>query len=419
MSTTTTKTTTIQTTTTDTDVNTTDADTVLLPAQARGEGTSTHSSEARVAALLDAGAVLPAGTTGREDADALTARTYTHTALGDRPVVRLVPGTLGEAEDLALEFLGLARTDETHVVGQVRRETLGFPAWALVNDPANGHHALALVKDIERLGRQARSRAGALTVKALRQYVRDLVARLAPANAWAQFRRLLVERCAAGMPPYAALPQDVRALVKAAGLDRESAERELVADLIGSPGIVRAPASFWTAYRPALVTLARREPSVRARLLGFFPETFSESGRVTEAEHDWLVLLADSGAEDLLTALPATSASSAVSDPSVSPADWIGRWEAHRRRNRATSGRSRQTLDLVARMADRLHADGRPVELFQGRWQRTADLDLLDLCLASGIPVAEPDDTDTGARQGHGVPLGSWLTDTEPGARDL
>ncbi|MEU2411851.1 hypothetical protein FKO01_57775 [Mesorhizobium sp. B2-3-3] len=494
MSTTTTKTTTIQTTTTGTDVNTTDADTVLLPAQARGEGTSTHSSEARVAALLDAGAVLPAGTTGREDADALTARTYTHTALGDRPVVRLVPGTLGEAEDLALEFLGLARTDETHVVGQVRRETLGFPAWALVNDPANGHHALALVKDIERLGRQARSRAGAakegfdalgtrlgravphflptyyeqvarlflqaentnyaasffgkareaervhglvvdedrqravflefafagaLTVKALRQYVRDLVARLAPANAWAQFRRLLVERCAAGMPPYAALPQDVRALVKAAGLDRESAERELVADLIGSPGIVRAPASFWTAYRPALVTLARREPSVRARLLGFFPETFSESGRVTEAEHDWLVLLADSGAEDLLTALPATSASSAVSDPSVSPADWIGRWEAHRRRNRATSGRSRQTLDLVARMADRLRADGRPVELFQGRWQRTADLDLLDLCLASGIPVAEPDDTDTGARQGHGVPLGSWLTDTEPGARDL
>ena len=433
MSTTTTKTTTIQTTTTGTDVNTTDADTVLLPAQARGEGTSTHSSEARVAALLDAGAVLPAGTTGREDADALTARTYTHTALGDRPVVRLVPGTLGEAEDLALEFLGLARTDETHVVGQVRRETLGFPAWALVNDPANGHHALALVKDIERLGRQARSRAGAakegfdalgtrlgravphflptyyeqvarlflqaentsyaasffgkareaervhglvvdedrqravflefafagaLTVKALRQYVRDLVARLAPANAWAQFRRLLVERCAAGMPPYAALPQDVRALVKAAGLDRESAERELVADLIGSPGIVRAPASFWTAYRPALVTLARREPSVRARLLGFFPETFSESGRVTEAEHDWLVLLADSGAEDLLTALPATSASSAVSDPSVSPADWIGRWEAHRRRNRATSGRSRQTLDLVARMADRLRADG-------------------------------------------------------------
>ncbi|MER6153518.1 hypothetical protein [Streptomyces hirsutus] len=484
----------MSTTTTNTNANTTAAGAAFLPAQAGGESTSTPAAEARVAALLDAGTILPVGTTDRDDADALTARTYTHTALGDRPVVRLVPGTLGEAEDLALEFLGLARTAETPVVGQVRRETLGFPAWALVNDPANGHHALALVKDIERLGRQARSRAGAakegfdalgtrlgravphflptyyeqvarlflqaenstyaasffgkareaervhglvvdedrqravflefafagaLTVKALRQYVRDLVARLAPADAWAQFRRLLVERCAAGMPPYAALPQDVRALVKAAGLDREAAERELVADLIGSPGVVRAPASFWATYRSALIALARRDAAVRARLLGFFPETFSESGRDTDGEPGWLALLAESGAEDLLTALPDTSDSAAPGDPSVSPADWIARWEAHRRRNRVTSGRSPQTLDLAARMANRLRADGRPVELFQGRWQRTADLDLLDLCLASGIPVAEPDDQDTGTAQGPGVPLGSWLTDTAPGARDL
>ncbi|MFJ8885555.1 hypothetical protein ACIRJR_19390 [Streptomyces sp. NPDC102402] len=495
----------MNTTTTNTTLNTapadrTTADTTAsaaasLPAQARPADASTPGAEARAAALLDAGAVLPAGTTRRDDADALTARTYTHTALGDRPVVRLVPGTLGEAEDLALEFLGLARTAEAPVVGQVRRETLGFPAWALVNDPANGHHALALVKDIERLGRQARTRAGAakegfdalgtrlgravphflptyceqvarlfleaenttyaasffgkareaervhglavdedrqravflefafagaLTVKALRQYVRDLVARLEPADAWAQFRRLLVERCAAGMPPYAALPQDVRALVKAAGLDRDAAEGELVADLVGSPGIVRAPASFWTAYRSALVTLAQRDAAVRARLLGFFPETFSETGRETDGEHGWLALLAESGAEGLLTALPAASGPAAPGDPSaVSPADWLARWEGHRRRNRATPGRSPQTLDLAGRMAGRLRADGRPVELFQGRWQRTADLDLLDLCLASGVPVAEPDDEDTRTAQRPGVALGPWLTDTAPGARDL
>jgi len=484
----------MSTMTTNTEANTTAPGAAVLPAQARGGNTSTLAAEARAAGLLEAGAILPVGTTEREDADALTARTYTHTALGDRPVVRLVPGTLGEAEDLALEFLGLARTAEAPVVGQVRRETLGFPAWALVNDPANGHHALALVKDIERLGRQARTRAGAakegfdalgtrlgravphflptyyeqvarlflqaentayaasffgkareaervhglvvdedrqravflefafvgaLTVKALRQYVRDLVDRLAPADAWAQFRRLLVERCAAGMPPYAALPQDVRTLVKAAGLDRETAERELVADLIGSPGVVRAPASFWAAYRPALIALARRDATVRARLLGFFPETFGESGRDADGESGWLALLAESGAEDLLTALPDTSESASPSDPSVSPADWLARWEAHRRRNRVTSGRSPQTLDLAARMADRLRADERPVELFQGRWQRTADLDLLDLCLASGVPVAEPDDQDRGTAQSTGVPLGPWLSDTASGARDL
>ncbi|MFD4024536.1 hypothetical protein ACFWRV_13570 [Streptomyces sp. NPDC058576] len=487
--------------TTNTEANTTAAGSAPLPVQNRGRSASALADEARAATLLDAGAILPAGTTDRDDADTLTARTYTHTALGDRPVVRLVPGTLGEAEDLALEFLGLARTADAPVVGQVRRETLGFPAWALVNDPANGHHALALVKDIERLGRQAKTRAGAakegfdelgtrlgravphflptfyeqvarlflqaenptyaasffgkareaervhglvvdedrqravflefalagaLTVKALRQYVRDLVARLAPADAWAQFRRLLVERCAAGMPPYAALPQDVRTLVKAAGLDRESAERELVADLIASPGVVRAPASFWATYGSALIALARTDASVRARLLGFFPETFSESGRDTDGESGWLALLTESGAEDLLTALPGasdqtSSASAGPLDASISPADWLARWEAYRRRNRATSGRSPRTLDLAARMADRLRADGRPVELFQGRWQRTADLDLLDLCLASGVSVAEPDDEETGRGHGrsHGFSLGQWLADDTPGRRDL
>ncbi|MGW3299834.1 hypothetical protein [Streptomyces rubiginosohelvolus] len=479
--------------TTNTEANTAATGSTALPAQNRGRSASALAAEARAASLLDAGAILPAGTTDRDDADTLTARTYTHTALGDRAVVRLVPGTLGEAEDLALEFLGLARAAEAPVVGQVRRETLGFPAWALVNDPANGHHALALVKDIERLGRQAKTRAGAakegfdelgtrlgravphflptyyeqvarlflqaenatyaasffgkareaervhglvvdedrqravflefalagaLTVKALRQYVRDLVARLAPADAWGQFRRLLVERCAAGMPPYAALPQDVRTLVKAAGLDRESAERELVADLIGSPGVVRAPASFWTTYGSALTALAREDVSVRARLLGFFPETFSENGRDTDGESGWLALLADSGAEELLTAHPA---SSDPADTAVSPADWLARWEAYRRRNRATSGRSPRTLDLTARMTDRLRADGRPVELFQGRWQPTADLDLLDLCLASGVPVAEPDDADTARGHGrsNGFALGQWLADDEPGQRDL
>ncbi|MEU1086008.1 hypothetical protein ACFYPN_17125 [Streptomyces sp. NPDC005576] len=486
----------MSTTTTYTHANTVVEGGAVVTARTRGGNTSTPADDARAAALLDAGAVLPVATTDREDADALTARTYTHTALGDRPVVRLVPGTLGEAEDLALEFLGLARTAEAPVVGQVRRETLGFPAWALVNDPANGHHALALVKDIERLGRQAKTRAGAakegfdalgtrlgravphflptyyeqvarlflqaenttyaasffgkareaervhglavdedrqravflefafagaLTVKALRQYVRDLVARLGAVDAWTQFRRLLVERCAAGMPPYAALPQDVRALVKAAGLDREAAERELVADLIGSPGVVRAPASFWTTYRSALIALARQDASVRVRLLGFFPETSGESGHDTDGEPGWLALLTESGAEDLLTALPDTSddVPGDSTAPSVSPADWLARWEGHRRRHRVTSGRSPQTLDLAARMAERLRADGRPVELFQGRWQSTADLDLLDLCLASGVPVAEPDDRGARTARSGGLPLGQWLTDTAPGARDL
>ncbi|OSZ56805.1 hypothetical protein OQI_30935, partial [Streptomyces pharetrae CZA14] len=329
--------------------------------------------EATAAALLDAGAVLPPGTRDREDADVLTVRTYTHPALDERTIVRLVPGTLGEAEDLAMDFLGLVRDPRIREVGQVRRETLGFPAWALVNDPANGHHALALVKDVERLARQAKSRpgtakegfealgerlgravphflptfyeqaarvflqhenttyaaaffgkardaervhaltvdeerqravflefafAGALTVKALKEHVKDLSARLSPAEAWAQYRQLTVERCAAGMPPYASLPQDARALIKAAGLNRVTEECALVADLLASPAAVRAPASFWNTYRATLVVLAGQRPAVRARLLEIMPAGL---GRSTEDDEFWLALLAETGADGLLT----------------------------------------------------------------------------------------------------------------------
>lgn len=302
--------------------------------------------------------MLPPGSTTREDADTLTVRRYTHPALDDRQIVRLVPGTLGEAEDLALDFLGLTRDPETPEVGQVRRETLGFPAWALVNDPANGHHALALVKDVERLARQAKSRpgnakdgfealgtrlgravphflptfyeqaarvflqhenttyasaffgkareaervhalkvdeerqravflefafAGALTVKALKEHVRALAARLHAAEAWAQFRQLTVERCAAGMPPYASLPQDARGLIKAAGLDRVTEECGLVADLLASPAAVRAPASFWNAYRATLAVLAEQRPQVRERLLEIIAVAWGVPSRTTSS----------------------------------------------------------------------------------------------------------------------------------------
>ncbi|MFE9450315.1 hypothetical protein [Streptomyces sp. NPDC006739] len=441
---------------------------------------TTGYDEAASAALLDAGAVLPPGSTAREDADVLTVRTYTHPALDGRQVVRLVPGTLGEAEDLALEFLGLAREPRAPEVGQVRRETLGFPAWALVNDPANGHHALALVKDVERLARQAKSRpgnakegfealgerlgravphflptfyeqaarvflryenttyaaaffgkareaervhalpvdeerqrsvhlefafAGALTVKALKEHVKDLSRRLEPALAWAQFRQLTVERCAAGMAPYASLPQDARGLIKAASLDRVTEECALVADLIASPAAVRAPASFWNTYRAVLPVLAERRPEVRARLLEIMP---SGLGREVEDDEFWLALLAQSGAERLLTDAEAGA------EYGVDPADWLTRWAAFRKHGGSVSHRSPATLGLVARMAPRLRAGARPVDLFTGRWHAGADLDLLDLCVAEGVPLAVP-----GAEVNVHLALGSWLKDTRADERDL
>ncbi|MDT0320742.1 hypothetical protein [Streptomyces millisiae] len=426
---------------------------------------------------LEAGAILLPGSHDGADADGLTARTYTHPVLDDRRIVRLVPETLGEAEDLALDFLGLRREGEAPVVGQVRRETLGFPAWALVNDPANGHHALALVRDIERLARlagpragqardgfeelgerlarsvphflptyyeqaaraflaaentryaaaffgrartaerahglpvdEARQRAvflefafaGALTAKELKEHVRDLSRRLPAAEAWAEFRRLTVERCAAGLAPYASFPQDSRRLIRAAGLDVAAEERAVLAELLDSPALVRAPRSFWTGYREALAALGRERPEIRRRLIEIIPSSLAAED---EGDTLWLSLLAETGADALLTAQgPA---------PEVDAADWLSRWAAHLSRGWRGPRHSPASYALVRRMAPRLRADGRPVTIAQATgWRGGTDLELLDLCLAEGVPVADPPPRLR-------LDLTSWLGAPEADRRDL
>ncbi|MBF9132428.1 DNA-binding protein [Plantactinospora sp. S1510] len=117
--------------------------------------------------LLSAGAVLPldisgAGTSATggagEHAVPLTARTYRHPVLGDQPVVRLVPAELGDGEDTAMAFLGLERAADPVLVGLGQRQSLGFPEWVLVRHPDDGHHALAIVPELKRVARQARSK---------------------------------------------------------------------------------------------------------------------------------------------------------------------------------------------------------------------------------------------------------------------
>ncbi|MBD0670160.1 hypothetical protein [Streptomyces sp. CBMA156] len=427
--------------------------------------------------LLDAGAVLPAGTlpdAGRPDsaADVLTARGYTHPALDGRRIVRLVPGSLGPAEDLALDFLGLVPETAPAEVGQVRQEALGFPAWALVHDPANGHHALALVKEMERLARQATSKpgaakdgfdelatrlgravphflptfceevgriflghgnqtyaaawfgkardaertygltvdeerlravflefalAGALTVKSLRQYVKELAQRLDPLTAWQRFRQLCTERSAAGMAPYAGVAEDARALVKAAGLDRTEHERALLAELLDSPAVNRAPGAFWKSWHGALVELGRSDAAVRTRLLELLPDPASPD----PAPHDtaWLAVLTETGAEALLTGPRAEGAEPAAA--------WLQRWCNHHGRGWRNRPSCPDTLALAGRMVERLKADAVPVDLHTGVRASRTRIDLLDLLLTAGVPVADPPD-------GLGIDLNDWVAECGP-----
>lgn len=120
---------------------------------------TTRSDGELAQSLLAAGAVLPTGTTGVGDqAVPLTARTYRHPALDDRPVVRLIDAALGEGEDMAVGFLGLTPGAEPAVVGLGPRRPLAFPEWVLVHHPADGRHALAVVPELQKVAKQVRSR---------------------------------------------------------------------------------------------------------------------------------------------------------------------------------------------------------------------------------------------------------------------
>ncbi|GHJ48737.1 DNA-binding protein [Catellatospora sp. TT07R-123] len=428
--------------------------------------------------LLEAGAVLPAGTAVAKDdtVDALSARRYRHPVLGERTIVRLVPATLGAAEDLSMEFLGFDKPESTEPVGVVRQQALGFPAWALVHDPANGHHALALVKEIERLARIAKSRtgaakegfdalgerlarsvphflptfyeeagraflagdstsyaasmfgkardaerayglaideerqhavflefalAGALTVKALTGHARDLAARCTPADAYERFRRLCVERTLGGLPPYAAMHTDLRRLAKAAKLDQAAADEQVLRDLFGAPATIGAPEQFWAAYRAPLAGLAAADPAIRGRLLGIFPKNCTDD--------TWLALLGEAGALPALTE-PADRVAPGAASPD-GPAGWLQRFDAHRNnRSWRDHKRSPHLLALLEQMAPRLKADGVPTALCRRYGQ--VDLDLVDACLALGVPLTEPHDD---AR----YDVGHWLQDSTEGRRDL
>ncbi|MGK5440514.1 hypothetical protein ACSNN7_01595 [Micromonospora sp. URMC 105] len=421
-------------------------------------------------ALLEAGAILPSSEV-QAGRDVVTARHYTHPALTGRTVVRLAGATLGQAEDLSLEFLGFSRTAEPTPVGTARRRSLGFPAWALVNDPANGRHALALVKDMARLARTAASKpgnaregyqqlavrlgaaaphflptfweqagrgflaadnprmaggcftearraeqvhglvvdeerlrevhlefafAGALTAKMLTEYSRAVAARRPASEAYEFVRTLAVRRVAGGLPPYAGMAEDLRRLAKAADVDVEEQAEAVIRQLLAFPAMTRSNEAVWKAYRKPLVRLAQRDPAVRARLVEILPEP---PGWSTEITDFWLELLDAAGALDLLR----------DGEASVSAARWLER--LIRLRERRSRRRCERLLRVVETLTPRLRAEGRPLRLWSDFAHR-ADLDVLDVCLAGGVPVVV--DTDSGRFN-----VSPWVQDDAPGRRDL
>ncbi len=111
--------------------------------------------------LLEAGALLTAKqkVNSKEPVDDISARVYSHPGLAT-PVVRLCADNLAQGDDLAMEFLGFADPEVQGPVAKRRRQALGFPGWALINDPKHAKYALQLVKSMKKAARRAKSKPG-------------------------------------------------------------------------------------------------------------------------------------------------------------------------------------------------------------------------------------------------------------------
>jgi hypothetical protein len=115
-----------------------------------------HDGTASARIALDMG-LAPVDTPGGEP---ITARGYDHPRLGGRPVVRLSGRTSAPGEDRLLAAVGFSAPEVGAPVAAGRLRELGYPAWALVNDPANADAALAAAPEMERAARMAQPKPG-------------------------------------------------------------------------------------------------------------------------------------------------------------------------------------------------------------------------------------------------------------------
>ncbi|SHN42723.1 hypothetical protein [Cryptosporangium aurantiacum] len=428
-------------------------------------------------ALLDAGAVLPVGTevASSDTVDALFTRAYQHPVLDGRTVVRLVPGTLHAAEDLSMEFLGFVAPERSTEVGTVRRQALGFPAWALVNDPANGHHALALVKEIERLARIAKSRVGPA-----KEGFDELGARLA--RAVPHFLPTYYEEAgrafiAAESPSYAAMMfgkarEAEQSYALAVDEDREHAVflEFALAGALTAKALTAHARTLAARSEPAAAYHRFRRLCVERTLGGLAPyagmvadlRRLAKAARLDQAEADaevlrdlieaptlpkapeafWkayrpaLVRLAaevpairgrlltffpehlDSEAWlELLAEAGATEALVAPAgsgDPAADPADSVAGW-FHRfaqHRDSQTRRSTKRSAPLYALLERAADRVRADGVPLKLELDWSSDLDLYDTALALGLPVADPSDSFQ-------VDVGQWLRDETDGRRDL
>lgn len=264
-------------------------------------------------------------------------------------------------------------------------------------------HALVIDEDTRRDAFLEFALAGAVSIKSLSAYAKDLEKSREPKEAYAQFRRLCVQRTLGGLPPWGGMAKELMRLAKLAKLDVTLEARVVLSEIIESPSLKRAPADFWSAYDAAIVELAQASPKVRGALLALSPDP---SAGAEGFEDVWIDLLARAGALDAVydAGLPAEAR------PSGGAAAWISALHSHSRRGWRVQALPVRIFDLVTRAAPRIRAEGKPLA-FVGRRARDIDIDLTEHALALGLPIADPPPHAT-------LDFASWAGGTKERGRD-
>ncbi|MFO0715194.1 MAG: hypothetical protein U0353_35480 [Sandaracinus sp.] len=264
-------------------------------------------------------------------------------------------------------------------------------------------HALKIDEDVRRDAFLEFALAGAVAIKSLSAYAKDLEKSRSPAEAYAQFRRLSIQRTLGGLPPWGGMAKELARLAKLAGLDPATEASGVIAEILESPSLKRAPADFWAAYDAPIVALAKGSPRIRGALLALFPDPTSGADGFDDA---WLDLLARAGALDALYDASAPP----EAQPSEGAAAWIRALYAHTRRGWRPRALSAALFDVVTRAAPRLRAEGKPLAFV---WRhRMVDLDLSEHALALGLTIAD--------LPAHPMPdFASWSGGTPERGRDL
>lgn len=241
-------------------------------------------------------------------------------------------------------------------------------------------HALEVDEEVRAQAFLDFALAGALSSGALTHYGKELMATLAPDEAWATYRTLALKRTIGGMPPWNGMIKDMRRLAKAAGLAPRQAIVAFLAEVIEAPSLTGSPSGFWADCRKALVPLCAERPEVRQVLAACLPRPSTKPHTFFGS---WVSILDEVGVFDALE----------------QPAAWLSKFVPHvqsiwgyfRQDGGWRSGMCMVPGELFAvirRLAPRMVEQGIPVVL-DGR-RREVDVDLLDLLLECGVPVAPP-----------------------------